>query len=585
MNKYAIILWILLLPCILFSQNKVRVVDNKGTVTYVDSSKWFKVGNNLFNKNKNFSVGIGVDTTAILAGRLVVKGGGISPLVLQDLLQGTSTDKLLIWDMATGEVKQTDADQFSWLTKGNAGTIPGTNFLGTTDANDLVIKTDNTEQMRVTATGKVGIGISAPTKSLVLSQKSGYDGFQFTGTAIDGSSGGTGFLMAAGHNTTNNKQFWYGDSDAAGNANASFLRILASTSSYPALNAVNGTGTTGSRIVLGGTPGDLNYGIIIGADGSTPSSKPANWLWINTSAVIGHGYRANTAPSDGLLVEGGVGIGTATPNNKLEINQGTNGNSGLRFTGLTNAVAPTMASSKFLTVDANGDVVLRNVGENIVDFNTANPNTGGPTFVPNDIQNPDVTYLSTIDNSTWAWSVGQNKYVPATPTSTAWLQGGNTMAGQQAIGTKNNYDLPIMTNNIEAMRIDASQKVGIGTATPTEKLEVKGTVSANNYTTPVQATATGTSYTWDLNKGATAKWTLSGGNNTLTVSNAKAGMYGSIIVTNTGTSTITFASGSNKVINGGGGTITLTPLAGAVDIVSFLYDGTTFWWTVGNNYN
>jgi len=34
-----------------------------------------------------------------------------------------------------------------WLTTGNAGTTPGTNFLGTTDAQNFMIKTDNTERV------------------------------------------------------------------------------------------------------------------------------------------------------------------------------------------------------------------------------------------------------------------------------------------------------------------------------------------------------------------------------------------------------------------------------------------------------
>lgn len=49
----------------------------------------------------------------------------------------------------------------TWSIKGNAGTDPSVNFLGTTDANDLVIKTNNTEQMRVANTGQVLIGTNA----------------------------------------------------------------------------------------------------------------------------------------------------------------------------------------------------------------------------------------------------------------------------------------------------------------------------------------------------------------------------------------------------------------------------------------
>ncbi len=53
-----------------------------------------------------------------------------------------------------------------WLLGGNAGTTPGTDFLGTTDARDLVIKTSNTEWMRLMAGGNFGIGTSAPSQKL-----------------------------------------------------------------------------------------------------------------------------------------------------------------------------------------------------------------------------------------------------------------------------------------------------------------------------------------------------------------------------------------------------------------------------------
>ncbi|MFD2942220.1 hypothetical protein [Flavobacterium notoginsengisoli] len=45
-----------------------------------------------------------------------------------------------------------------WNITGNAGTNASTNFLGTTDAVDLAIKTNNTEQMRITKTGNVLVG-------------------------------------------------------------------------------------------------------------------------------------------------------------------------------------------------------------------------------------------------------------------------------------------------------------------------------------------------------------------------------------------------------------------------------------------
>jgi hypothetical protein len=53
-----------------------------------------------------------------------------------------------------------------WLTLGNAGTNPSTHFVGTTDNEDLVFRTNNTERMRITADGSVGIGTTNPASKL-----------------------------------------------------------------------------------------------------------------------------------------------------------------------------------------------------------------------------------------------------------------------------------------------------------------------------------------------------------------------------------------------------------------------------------
>ncbi len=50
----------------------------------------------------------------------------------------------------------------SWGLGGNAGTSAAANFIGTTDPNDLVTKTNNVERLRVTSTGSIGIGTSSP---------------------------------------------------------------------------------------------------------------------------------------------------------------------------------------------------------------------------------------------------------------------------------------------------------------------------------------------------------------------------------------------------------------------------------------
>jgi hypothetical protein len=57
----------------------------------------------------------------------------------------------------------------AWELIGNSGTSAGTNFIGTTDVQDLVFKTNSIENMRIlNSNGNVGIGTNAPTFKLHL---------------------------------------------------------------------------------------------------------------------------------------------------------------------------------------------------------------------------------------------------------------------------------------------------------------------------------------------------------------------------------------------------------------------------------
>jgi len=56
----------------------------------------------------------------------------------------------------------------AWELDGNAGTVPGTNFLGTTDNVHLDIRTNNTNKIRILNTGLVGIGTDVPISLLEL---------------------------------------------------------------------------------------------------------------------------------------------------------------------------------------------------------------------------------------------------------------------------------------------------------------------------------------------------------------------------------------------------------------------------------
>lgn len=77
-----------------------------------------------------------------------------------------ATGKALSVDI-NGDVVLIPSASDSWQLLGNSGTIAGTNFLGTTDAQDLVFKTNNVEYIRTLASnGYVGIGTPSPSSQL-----------------------------------------------------------------------------------------------------------------------------------------------------------------------------------------------------------------------------------------------------------------------------------------------------------------------------------------------------------------------------------------------------------------------------------
>lgn len=77
-----------------------------------------------------------------------------------------------------------------------------------------------------------------------------------------------------------------------------------------------------------------------------------------------------------------------------------------------------------------------------------------------------------------------------------------------------------------------------------------------------------------------------GGNRTLAISGAVNGMTGVLIVKQDGTGARTLTlPASSKVVSGGAGAVALTATASAIDIISWVYDGTNYLWTYGKNFN
>lgn len=108
---------------------------------------------------------------------------------------------------------------------------------------------------------------------------------------------------------------------------------------------------------------------------------------------------------------------------------------------------------------------------------------------------------------------------------------------------------------------------------------------------PYNNSGSDTTISWDVSGTSTNYEATLTGNTTLNLINVRNGDYGTIIVTQdgVGSHTLTFnningGAGTHYVVNGGAGSPTLTATASATDILSFTYNGTAMYWTVGNDY-
>lgn len=118
--------------------------------------------------------------------------------------------------------------------------------------------------------------------------------------------------------------------------------------------------------------------------------------------------------------------------------------------------------------------------------------------------------------------------------------------------------------------------------TPTQVLDL---LRPSDVRSMVQTLTDGATITWNRNNGLNAVVTLAG-NRTLSITNIVAGDYGTLRVVQdaTGSRTLALPAGS-KVVGGGAGAITLSTAANRVDVLSFYYDGTNYYWNYGTNYN
>ena len=393
------------------------------------------------------------------------------------------TDSLYLGGKAITTVITDSITNLAWLLKGNSATNPTTNFLGTKDNQHLVLRTNNTEKMRVLSTGEVGIGVFAPTNKLEVAGNTKTTNFQMT-------AGASNSLIMVSDNTGNGT--WQNISSVLTTTalNGSAWTLLGNTLTNPAINflgtsdnqhlvlrtnnteklRVLSTGEVGigvlvptNKLEVAGNIKTTNFQMTAGASNSLimVSNALGNGTWQNISSVLTPSalngsawtllgntltnpainflgtsdnqhlvFRTNNTEKMRVLSTGEVGIGVLAPTNKLEV------------------AGNTKTTNFQMTAGASNSLIM------------VSDNSGNGTW-----QNiSSVLTPSALNGSGWSL-----------------LGNSGTNQGTNFLGTTDLTGLVFKTSNIEQMRISAGGNIGMGVTAPTNKLEVAGNTKTTNF--------------------------------------------------------------------------------------------------------
>jgi hypothetical protein len=159
----------------------------------------------------------------------------------------------------------------------------------------------------------------------------------------------------------------------------------------------------------------------------------------------------------------------------------------------------------------------------------------------------------------------------------------------------------LVDGTLSATTVSAATYNNLPVSGLTEGSNISLTNNDGNYTIAVTGITNPINTYFNAGSGTTVNWDVSGqstnyditltGTTTLNLSNVRNGEYGTIIVRQDGVGgrtltlgTVNGSAGTHRVANGGGGTIILTSNANAIDILTFTYNGSIMFWTVGNDY-
>lgn len=326
------------------------------------------------------------------------------------VFQTDNTQGFYYYDGANWQFLNSNA---GWGLTGNAGTTAATNFIGTTDNNNLVVKTNNVERLRVDVNGNIGIDTIVPQARLHVTSNStvGFpqliveerDSLDFSRMTYRNKGISKSWSTAARINPVDTLSYF--NVYHSNNGNLMTVRgdgnvgLGWADPMYP----LTFKSTLGDKISLWGGFGN-HYGFGIQA------SLLQIYVGDQTNDIaFGHG--SSTALTELMRIKGNgnVGIGTNAPVSRFHV--------------VSNSTVPVSIQNS-ITNGYSGLHFLNNTGTQMGHMGYAN------------------TTAATFTNQVYAGSIGAVPFV-------------------------------LTTSNLERMRIDPVGNVGLGTSNPAGKFHVE----------------------------------------------------------------------------------------------------------------
>lgn len=388
----------------------------------------------------NYSIALPTDTAGAHSGLLLFTNAGAGALTTSFLASGSNGQVLTI----SGGVPTWTTAASNWALLGNAATNPSLNFLGTTDGQPVVFRTDNVERMRLSGSAtRLGIGNTNPTYTLDVTGDARFTTQIGVGVAPDVNlsarfrhPSSSTVLDLSTVNANDDAYFRFNDNTAtrfAVGLDASQGDFRFNRSSVASLGAnsdliIDGTtGNVGVRVTS--TPhrrltvteatnaatavfgAALNTGQYTGLyisyyqEALGDVSQNAGIFFESTSNAFGTLHlvnkssgTANATPADArlsVLSTGEVGIGTPTPaSGRILHVAGTAGTSNVRMGSLSGAAVATSwtptANDGIVVADVNGDLLKRSVSSVVGELGWSLLGNAGTSSATN--------FLGTTDN-------------------------------------------------------------------------------------------------------------------------------------------------------------------------------------------